>query len=408
MWLPVVLASRGTGITDRADRILKSMFYQRMRLFINAANLRFGGGRTVGFNIINYYSSHPDVTSLVVAVPEGCGYERFGANDKVKLVVFNKIFNSSLFKIVSNYMLLPFHLAMNRPDFILSLGNVAIPTGRSQFLLIHQPYLAYPESAVWKRIREDDPPFYRYITNMLWLIKVNLKYVSILGVQTEAMKKRMSRLYKIPEQRIVVIPNAVSFTSVTDTSGNGHIKDDGHVRLLFLSKYYPHKNFEVLYEVGTMIVERGLPIQITVTIDPAENDGSRRFLERIRELRLEQVIINKGNVLLEDVPGVYAQHDGLFLPTFLESFSGTYIEAMYFGKPVFTSDMDFAREVCKDAAYYFDPDSPEDITTVIMNAFQDPQTMKNKVLRGRKLIQQSSTWEDIGRFIDTRILKLAK
>ncbi|MBW8687353.1 glycosyltransferase [Chitinophaga rhizophila] len=379
-----------------------------MKLFINAHNLRFGGGRTVGFNIINYYASHPEVSSLVVAVPEGCGYERFAGHGKVKLVVFNRLFNRSLFKIVSNYLVLPVQLAVSRPDYILSLGNVAIPTGRAQFLLVHQPYLAYPESAVWKRIREDDPPFYRYITNMLRLIKANLRYVSVLGVQTEAMKKRLSRLYRIPEQRIVVIPNAVSFTSVSVDSDSERRADEQDIRLLFLSKYYPHKNFEILYEVGKVIIAKQLPLRITVTIDKTENDGSRRFLERIEELGLASVIVNQGNVPLEDIPAVYGQHDGLLLPTFLESFSGTYIEAMHFGRPIFTSNMDFAREVCKDAAYYFDPDNPEDITSVIIEAFNDPQKMKNKVIRGKELMQQAKTWDDIGKFIDTSILKIAK
>jgi glycosyltransferase involved in cell wall biosynthesis len=380
-----------------------------MKLFINAANLRFGGGKTVGFNIINYYASHPAVSSVVVAVPAGCGYERFiGVSDKVKLIFFNKIFNISVLKIISNYLLLPFYLMVHRPGFILSLGNVAIPTGRPQFLLVHQPYLAYPESTVWKRIRENDKPFYRYITNMLRLIKANLRYVSILGVQTEAMKRRMSRLYNIPEQRIVVVPNAVSFTSSAPVNSNGKPADHKEIRLLFLSKYYPHKNFEVLYEVGREVRDRKLPIRVSVTIDKEENEGSRKFLENIQRMELDQVITNYGNVPLESIPAVYGEHDGLILPTFLESFSGTYIEAMHFGKPIFTSDMDFAREVCKDAAYYFNPDQPDDITATIINAFKDPRSMNEKVIRGQELIRQSKSWDDIGKFIDDKILKLAK
>ena len=32
------------------------------------------------------------------------------------------------------------------------------------------------------------------------------------------------------------------------------------------------------------------------------------------------------------------------MPTLLESFSGTYVESMYFEKPILTSDLDFAKK----------------------------------------------------------------
>ncbi|TMA95299.1 MAG: glycosyltransferase family 4 protein, partial [Deltaproteobacteria bacterium] len=53
--------------------------------------------------------------------------------------------------------------------------------------------------------------------------------------------------------------------------------------------------------------------------------------------------------------------DALFLPTLLESFSLTYLEAAARGRPVVTSDRDFARHACGDAGYYADPENPRDI-----------------------------------------------
>ena len=51
----------------------------------------------------------------------------------------------------------------------------------------------------------------------------------------------------------------------------------------------------------------------------------------------------------------------MILPTLLESFSATYIEAMFHGKTILTSDLDFARDVCGEAAFYFDPLNPQSI-----------------------------------------------
>jgi glycosyltransferase involved in cell wall biosynthesis len=376
-----------------------------MKLFINASNLRFGGGKTVGLNIINYYIHNPDIEQVTVVAPAGCGYERFKNDQKVKIIYLPKIFNVSVFKLISNYILLPWFLMTNKVDFVLSLGNVAFPTRKPQFLLIHQPFLAYPESVVWERLKADDKQFYFYISNMLRFIKSNLKYASIVGVQTEAMRSRMHRLYNIPLNRLHVIPNAISFTSQSTDKQEPSI-EPGKINLLFLSKYYPHKNFEILYEVGKVIADKKLPIRISVTIDPAENAGSKRFIEHVAALELDNHIVNIGNVPLEKVSKVYKQHDGLFLPTFLESFSGTYIEAMHFGKPVFTSDMDFAHEVCNNAAYYFNQVDVGNIVNTIVGAFEDKQVMYNKIAEGQEIIKQSKTWDDIGKFIDKNILNL--
>ncbi|SEW44512.1 Glycosyltransferase involved in cell wall bisynthesis [Chitinophaga sp. YR573] len=381
-----------------------------MKLFINVSNLRFGGGKTVGMNIINYYMLHPDISSLVIAAPAGNGYERFdGISEKVKIVYFHKIFNTSVFKLIITYILLPVYQVAFKADFILSLGNVAIPTRKPQLLLIMMPYLAYPESIMWERIKKNNRKFYFYIRNVLRLIKANLKYASILCVQTEVMKKRISALYNIPLDKVFVMPCAVSFTSskLPESAVKAGSSNSKEIKLLFLSKYYLHKNFEILYEVGREILNRKLDIKISVTIEPEENEGSREFLENIAKLNLGAVIVNKGNITLEQIPYVYDEHDGVFLPTFLESFSGTYIESMYFGKPIFTSNLDFAEVVCKDAAYYFDPVDANDIIDTIVEAFDDPVELTRKVDRGNQMIAESPSWNDIGKFIDEKILKLS-
>ena len=381
-----------------------------MKLFINVSNLRFGGGKTVGMNIINYYMLHPGISSLVIAAPAGNGYERFdGISEKVKVIYFHKIFNTSVFKILITYILLPVYQAIHRADFVFSLGNVAIPTRKPQLLLIMMPYLAYPESIIWEKIRTGNKKFYSYIRNVLRLIKANLRFASIVCVQTEVMKTRISTLYKIPSDKVFVIPCAVSFTSskLPESNINVDSEDNKDIKLLFLSKHYPHKNFEILYEVGKEIKNRKLPIKISVTIDAEENEGSREFLNNIAKMDLGDVIINKGNITLEQIPHVYNEHNGIFLPTLLESFSGTYIESMYFEKPIFTSKLDFAEVVCKDAAYYFDPLDAKDIVNTILGAFDDPLELTRRINRGNEMISESPSWNDIGKFIDEKILKLA-
>lgn len=377
-----------------------------MKLFINVSNLRFGGGKTVGMNIVDYYLNNIKIEKIILVAPSGCGYEVFlKKNRKIKIIFFPEIFNKSFFKLVSNYIVLPFLSVVYSCNFILSLGNIAFPSLKRQFVLIHQPYLAYPESIVWHRIRVNDLSFYKTIKQMLFFIRINLRYAKYIGVQTETMKERISKLYNIPNNNVFVIPNAVSFTSKLFLGGS-ITENSKSIRLLFLSKYYPHKNFEILLDVGKEVKKRGLPISFTVTINENENIGGKKFLEEVAKFELENVIINIGNVDLKAIPKTYEEHDGLFLPTLLESFSGTYIEAMYFNKPIFTSNLDFAKDVCKDVAFYFNPLDVDDILTVISEAFSQPELISSKIGLGKVCIQNTKSWNDIGGYIDNNILNI--
>jgi len=86
----------------------------------------------------------------------------------------------------------------------------------------------------------------------------------------------------------------------------------------------------------------------------------------------------------------------MFLPTFLESFSGTYLEAMHFGLPILTSDLDFAHAVCGDAAIYFDPWNAASIKDAILKLRNNPELSQELVAKGKTRLQTNfRSWDEI-------------
>jgi glycosyltransferase involved in cell wall biosynthesis len=374
-----------------------------MVLMINCANLRFGGGLTVGFNIINYFKKSFSAHTLIVVAPSNCGYERFrSANTKV--IELPPVCNRAVAKPFVNYILLPALSVFYKTDCVISLGNVAFPSRAPHLLLIMFPYLAYPETEVWKKLNKQE---YRTIKSMVAFVKMNLKYANAIFLQTETMRQRIAVLFPSLSQKLHVIPCAVSFTSMNGAnynSENGAVKKTP-IRLLCLSKYYVHKNLEIILKMAEIIRQKKLNITITTTMEANENKGSQNFLHAIKENSFENIIINIGHVNIDNVAKVYSTHNGLFLPTLLESFSGTYIESMYFEKPVFTSDLDFAHDVCKDAAFYFNPFDANNILEVIVNAFKNPESIKQKVELGIKYLSEYKTWDEIGKVLEDQLLR---
>ena len=60
-----------------------------------------------------------------------------------------------------------------------------------------------------------------------------------------------------------------------------------------------------------------------------------------------------GKVDISECPHLYQQADIMFMPTLLECFTATYPEAMRMEVPIVTTDLEFARGLCGDAACYY-------------------------------------------------------
>ena len=136
---------------------------------------------------------------------------------------------------------------------------------------------------------------------------------------------------------------------------------------------------------------------IVTTISPEQHPDAAAFIDTVYEKDLGSIILNLGPVPMDEVPGVYQSTDGLLLPTLLESFSGTYVDAMHHGKPVFTSDRDFARDVCGDAGFYFNPLDPKDILRVIDGAFENDSLRREKLTMGKERVKEFPDWNEVAR-----------
>jgi hypothetical protein len=95
-------------------------------------------------------------------------------------------------------------------------------------------------------------------------------------------------------------------------------------------------------------------------------------------------IINVGPIKVNQCPALYHFCDALFLPTLLECFSASYVEAMYFKKTIFTSDLSFAHTVCHDSAFYFDPYCVNDICDKIISGMEN---VKDRAIKQEKADQ---------------------
>lgn len=229
-------------------------------------------------------------------------------------------------------------------------------------------------------------------------------------VQTEIMKQRVVSLAGVWPSRVVVIRDADALPPETEDMKSNGCEEPRRKRqaareaigprsaftFLCLAQYYPHKNLEVLVEaVKRLPVYTRRAVRCLLTIHHDQHRGAQRLLRRIEHEHLDAALVNIGPVAGEKLADVYRSADAFVLPTLLESFGRTYLEAMRFGLPVLTSDRDFARHLCGEAALYFDPLDPSSVAQSMTQIIEDRELAAKLRAEGHRIVQRIPTWEEI-------------
>jgi glycosyltransferase involved in cell wall biosynthesis len=367
-------------------------------IFINGLNAKAGGGKSILNNYLSLLAKTATNNFYYVLVPKKQEYLKY-ENNNIKVVEISKLFQSNLaYPFVYSYLLQKL-IKKYKIEIVFNLADIPIKTYVKQVFLFDWAFASYPDSIVWDRMDFKSKIVRK---SKLFFFKKYLPYVSKFLTQTENIKRRMESLYSI--SGIEVIPNAVSLENLAVKEYKNFNLPVG-IKLLYLTHYYPHKNIEVFLELAKLIKEKNMNFIIVTTIDAVQHPNAKRFLDLVKTQGLDKIIYNIGAVTMPDVPSLYNQCDGLLMPTLLESFSGTYVEAMYHKIPIFTSNIDFATGVCLNGAVYFDPLNPQDILNKIVEVFNNNEQRELLISNAQNVLGSLPNWYQTFNLYNTCIEK---
>lgn len=367
----------------------------KMKLFVLAHNLTVAGGLSVGQNFINGLRVVRPKWHYLFVVPSGCGYENLVYPEHSEVIYFKNKWGGGG-RLFFDLVILRRLVNRYQPHRILCLGNIGFAnTTSKQAILFHKPQMIYPEKhycneTIMGKLKNKA---------IKYKIKQCLKNTQLVFCQTQTAKKRFAITFNY-NGIIKLCPNAVSeFTKQKGETTNpfdfkGPSKK--YFNLFCLTKYYAHKNIEAI--VNTFDKHRSSleNFRCYITIHASQHKKAGKLLSDIKRKRLDNQIINLGPIPQDKLSAYFLHCDGLILPSLLESFSGTYLEAMFFKCPIITSDLDFAHEVCGDGAMYFNPWSTDSILEAILKLKNDENYRKKIVKAGGEQIGQFySDWRTI-------------
>ncbi|MBI5865317.1 MAG: glycosyltransferase [Planctomycetes bacterium] len=376
-----------------------------MRFVILAHNLRSAGGLSVGRNIAATLRRVADQHEFCLTLPAGVGYESVDVPSRSELHYLPR-WLGSMSQIWFEFAKLPGIIRRFRPDMLWGLGNFVPPKARCpQALLCHQPYFVYDPADQPRRV------WYRRPEVRMTLVRFRrgLPQTHMVFCQTNTMVERFRKAFDFRGE-MAVFPNAVSRFAVEGSpacpTALAPLAD--RFPLLCLTKYYIHKNLHALVDLFERHGAALADVVVVLTLRPDDDEAAPAFLRRVAKSRARGHFLNVGRVAQAELPGYFRHCRALLMPSVLESFSATYIEAMQFGTPILASDMDFAREICGDAALYFDPWRIEAIRDAILRLKNEPALGPELVRRGNDRKQLFFRgWDEIVADAVSRLERLA-
>jgi len=206
-----------------------------------------------------------------------------------------------------------------------------------------------------------------YRMNQLRMLR-KAKYVI---TQSATVGKGLVRLLNLPEEHIKVVPNVLPkvFLSI-DVEKN---LNKGFVDIACVAAPFPHKNLSIIPRVLKILTDNyGISnVNIHITI-PEDDPTLKGILNESKEYGVEDHIVNHGRCPQKMLSNIYNQCTICFLPSLLETFSATSLEAMYFGLNIVAADFEFNREVIGDAGLYYNPKDAEDAANKMASLILDP------------------------------------
>jgi glycosyltransferase involved in cell wall biosynthesis len=164
---------------------------------------------------------------------------------------------------------------------------------------------------------------------------------------------------------------------------------DGTLKLLFVSHYNYYRNFETLIRalplLREQISDRPVRLFLTCQLAPGKNPGAYRpdsAAALVKQLGVSDMVVELGSIPYQQLHHLYARADLYVTPAYTETFAHPLVEAMSCRLPVIASDIPVHREICGNAAVYFERFSAESLASAVARLARSREDVASMSIRG--------------------------
>lgn len=326
-----------------------------MRIVINAIGAEMGGAARHLTNFLPALDEAAQSNDVVVLMRSHLASGLVFRN--LRIVTVSALNQNPIFRLFHDIAVLPFRA--RRADIIVSLANFGpIWTGVPHVLFQRNALYFCPSALrVQTRKRRAVLAARRHLTSALIRRAATIVTPShsmarlLLASHPTLDAKKMRVLYH------AIDPPAAASLPVTIAA---QMSSAIGLRIFYPTHAAPHKGFVELLQVLARARDKGLAFTFFSTVDRTDDPPEfERYLKVIRSLDLDNNVRLLGRVKQDVMMSIYPSMDLMIFPSSCESFGFPLAEAMASGLPILARDLPICREICGDAAVYFDPDDVE-------------------------------------------------
>jgi glycosyltransferase involved in cell wall biosynthesis len=363
-----------------------------IHLFINALAATAGGGLTYVRNVLPLLATAP-VRATVLISPSL--RQEFSHPPKVDFLELNA---SAIRRFWYEQSTMPKLIRQCGTDVLLSTGNFAVRKSPVPQVLLSRNSI-YTSRDYFRDLTHRHE--YRMLADTYlraMLAKRSIQWADVTVAPSEAFAADLKRWTGAD---VVCIhhgfdPQAFARSS-TPLSAEVEAKLDaakGALKLLFVSHYNYYRNFETLIQALPFLRhtfrERGVRLLLTCQLKRDKNPGAyhpESAASLIKTLGVSDMVVELGTIPYEQLHHVYSRSDIYVTPAYTETFAHPVVEAMSSELPVAASDIPVHREICGQAAIYFDRFSAPDLAESVVRIAGSPEAMKRMAQSGSQQSQ---------------------
>ena len=247
-----------------------------------------------------------------------------------------------------------------------------------QVLLIRN--MAYFDPLFHARYRELGRSLRRN-TVRRWLSVVSARRSDVVLFPTEATRREVQRYVSLADKTSRAIHYGFDSDALAREDHEfpqreriRQWREEGYQLLLSISTYAVQKNFETVAEALGVLKKQGRKVKLLTTLSREKTTDLEEYdalMRRIEELDVSEDFVQLGYVPYNALSSVYAEADAYVFPSFTESFGHSLVEAMSQALPVVAAGTAVNREVCEDAAVYFDAFDVDDCAGALLKVLDD-------------------------------------
>ena len=224
------------------------------------------------------------------------------------------------------------------------------------------------------------------------LLKYLVKKKGYVITQTNAVKDGLIEKLGMNPDCIRVVPNVLP--AIFKDLDNSHIEsNDGWIDIASVGAGY-HKNLNIIPEVIRILEDKYhlKNIRFHVTL-PDGALGLNEINERVKQLGISDRFVNHGNLRQQQLSELYRKCEYCFLPSVLEVFSASTLEAMFYNLPTVATDLRFNTEVFKDACIYYEPMNAGEAATKLFEVMGSDEIKEKLREKMAKRLESFSSFE---------------